>query len=155
MDLQHIDVGAQALNASVHRVEDVLAGQAHAVDKFAVVACRCRNGRKPTPVIHAEVTLGQDDDAVARDVVLLQSLAENRFRSAVGVDIRLPEPDQYVAFTLFKLSLCSTHRVPGVDTLLVGMLDQRQGFLFIQDPVLPLLATIGHGTQDDLGDLQA
>lgn len=47
------------------------------------------------------------------------------------------------------------HRIPGVDTLLVRMLDQRQGILFIENPILPLLASEAHGTQDNLGYLQA
>jgi hypothetical protein len=33
------------------------------------------------------------------------------------------------------------------------MLNEGQGFLLVQDPVLPLSAAIGHGTQNDLGDL--
>lgn len=49
----------------------------------------------------------------------------------------------------------STYRIPGVNAKLVGMFDERQRLLLIQDPVLPLLATITHCTQDDLGDLQA
>lgn len=35
------------------------------------------------------------------------------------------------------------------------MFDQWQRFRLIQDPFLPLLAPVGHGAKDDLGDLQA
>lgn len=35
------------------------------------------------------------------------------------------------------------------------MLNQRQCFILIQNPVLPLAAAVGHGAQNDLGDLQA
>lgn len=38
------------------------------------------------------------------------------------------------------------HRIPGVNTSLVRVLDQRQGVLFIENPILPLLASKAHGT---------
>lgn len=49
----------------------------------------------------------------------------------------------------------ATYSIPGVDALFVGMLDEGQRFIFVQDPVLPLLTAIGHGTKNDLRDLQA
>lgn len=76
MDLQHIDVSAQTLDAGVDRVENVLAGQADTVDKVAIVAGRSGDGRELALVVHAEVALGQDDHAVPRDVVLLQGFAD-------------------------------------------------------------------------------
>lgn len=35
------------------------------------------------------------------------------------------------------------------------MLDQRESFVLVQHPVLPVLCTVGHGSKDDLGDLEA
>lgn len=34
------------------------------------------------------------------------------------------------------------------------MLNQRESFILVQNPVLPFLGTVGHGTQDNLGDLE-
>lgn len=34
------------------------------------------------------------------------------------------------------------------------MLQQRQGLLLIQHPLLPGRGAVGHGAQDDLGDLE-
>lgn len=71
VNLEYIDVRAESLNASVHRVEDMLPRQTDAVDEGAVVACRRRDRREVALVVDAEEALGQDDDAVAGDVVLL------------------------------------------------------------------------------------
>lgn len=49
----------------------------------------------------------------------------------------------------------STYRIPGVDPLLVSVLDNIQRLLLVQDPVLPVLATKAHGAKNDLGNLQA
>lgn len=77
VDLQHVDVRAEPLDAGVDRVEDVLARQADAVDEVAVVAGRGRDGREVALVVNAVEALGQDDDAVAGDVVFLQGFAED------------------------------------------------------------------------------
>ena len=89
VDLQHVDVGAQPLDASVHRVEDVLPRQSDAVDEAGVVASGRRDGRLTALIVHAEEALGQDDHAVTRDVVLLQRLADDLLGAAVGVDVGL------------------------------------------------------------------
>lgn len=47
------------------------------------------------------------------------------------------------------------YRVPGVDAALVSVLNQRESLVFIQDPVLPVLGTVGHGSKNDLGDFEA
>lgn len=49
----------------------------------------------------------------------------------------------------------STYRIPGVNTQLVGMFDQRKRIFLIENPVLPLLTSVTHSSQDDLGDLEA
>lgn len=46
------------------------------------------------------------------------------------------------------------YRIPGVDAALIGMFDQREGFILVQDPVLPFPGAVGHGAQNDLGDLE-
>ena len=52
------------------------------------------------------VELGHDDDFVARDVVLLQGLADNHFGLAVGIHVG---------------------GIPGVQSHIVGGLEERQG----------------------------
>lgn len=47
------------------------------------------------------------------------------------------------------------HRVPCIDAVYVGVLEDGQSGVFVQDPGLPLVGTEAHGTQDDLGNLQA
>lgn len=46
------------------------------------------------------------------------------------------------------------YSVPGVDAALVGMFDQRERFILVQNPILPFPGAVGHGAQDDLGDLE-
>lgn len=89
MDLQHIDVGSQTLDAGIYRIEDMLARQSHAVYKLAIISCRGSDGRELTLVVNAEETLGQDHDAVTRDVVLLQGFSNYFFGSTMRIDIRL------------------------------------------------------------------
>lgn len=89
VNLQHVDISAEPLDTGVDCVEDVLARQAHTVDKGAVVARRRRNRRLAAAVVDAEEALGQDDDAAARNVVLLQCLADDLLRAAVRVDVGL------------------------------------------------------------------
>lgn len=89
MDLQDIDVGTQPLDTGVDSVEDVLAREADAVDPGAVVGARGRDGGLVALVVDAEIALGQDDDAVAGDVVFLQRFADDLFGFAVGVDVGL------------------------------------------------------------------
>lgn len=67
----------------------MLAGEADSVHKLAIVTSRGSNGRELALVVHAVKALGQDDHAVARDVVLLQSFADNLLGSAMGVDVGL------------------------------------------------------------------
>lgn len=45
-----------------------------------------------------------------------------------------------------KVAIFDFYRVPGVDTQLVGVLDKGQRFLLIEDPILPFLGAIAHGT---------
>ncbi len=35
------------------------------------------------------------------------------------------------------------------------MFEERQGFLFVEDPFLPVTAAVRHGSEDDLGDFEA
>jgi hypothetical protein len=77
MNLQDVDVRAQSLYAGIYRIEDVLAGQTDTVDQVTVVASRRRNRREIALVVHAEEALGEDDHAIARDVVLFQGLADD------------------------------------------------------------------------------
>lgn len=91
MDLKDIDICAQTLDASIDGVEDMLARQSGAIDKWTVVGSRGRNGREVALVVDAEEALGENDHAVARNVVLLQGLSNNFLGFTVGVDIGLVE----------------------------------------------------------------
>lgn len=89
MNLQHIDIRAESLHARINRIEDMLPRETSAIDEFTVVCRRRRNGWKFALVINAEVAFGQNDHAVARDVELLQGLADDFLGPTVGVDVRL------------------------------------------------------------------
>lgn len=132
MDLQDIDVGAQSLHALLDRVEDVLAAQTDSVDHVAVVGGACGDGDGGVFFLHAKVAFGEDDDFVAGDVVLLESLSDDLLGVAVGVDVGLTMLD--LLKNLYKIA----YGIPGVDAALVGVLEKRQTLRLIQDPWLPL-----------------
>ena len=117
MDLQHIDVRAQAVDAGIHRIEDVLPREADAVDEAAVVGARGRDRGHTAFVVNAEVAFGQDDDAGARDRVFLQSFAENLFRAAVGVDVGL-----YGVIILISITHIHMVEVDTVSQVLIPLL---------------------------------
>jgi len=89
MDLEKIDIGAQSLNAVINSIDDMLAGETDTVNERAVVLAREPDWGLLALVVDAEVALGEEDDAVAGDVVLLQGFAEDFFGLAVGVDVGL------------------------------------------------------------------
>ena len=47
------------------------------------------------------------------------------------------------------------YSIPRINTTLIRMFQQRQRLVFIQDPWLPFIGSIGHGTENDFGDLEA
>ena len=75
----------------------------------------------------------------------------------MGVDVGLGSYHTLdIDRTYTTICICmGYYRVPGVNPALVRMLDQRERFVLVQHPVLPLLRAIRHGAQDDLGDLEA
>jgi hypothetical protein len=102
MDLEHINVRAQPLNAFINRIQDVLPAQPHAVRPLAIIrdtpdGCSAAL----TVVINAKVTFTKDHDLVSWDVILLQRLADDLLRRAVGVRVcRVPGPETDVVGVL-------------------------------------------------------
>jgi hypothetical protein len=94
VDLQDIDICAETLNASINRIKDMLARKTGTVNKWTVVSRRCGNGREVSLIVDTEETLGENHHAIARDVVLLQSLSDNLLGFAMGVNIGLVAEDQ-------------------------------------------------------------
>ena len=89
MDLQHVDVGAQALDTGFDGVEDVLAGQADLVDHGAVVGAHLGDRRLRAVLLHAKVAFGEDDQLLARDAVLFDRLGDDFLGAAVGIYVGL------------------------------------------------------------------
>ena len=89
MDLQHINVRAQALHARVHGIENVLARQPNLIHHVAVIRRYRRDGRLRAVRRDAEVAFREDHDAVARDVEFLERLADDFLRSPVRVRVCL------------------------------------------------------------------
>jgi hypothetical protein len=48
-----------------------------------------------------------------------------------------------------------TYSVPSVDASFEGVFEEGQGFIFLENPLKPIFASIRHGSQNDLGNLQA
>ena len=89
VDLKHIDICAETLDALFDGIKDVLATETDLVDHPAIV---CRDGcdtERGIFLVDAEVALGKEDKLLARDVVLLDSFGDDLFGDAVGVDVGL------------------------------------------------------------------
>ena len=79
VDLIEIDiVHAESSQTMLYRREDVLARQADVIQ----VICAGSG-----PLAHCAADLRGDNDFVARDAGVFQSLAENRFRLSVRIDV--------------------------------------------------------------------
>ena len=89
VNLQNIDVGTKALGALFNGVEDVLPAETNPVDHLAVVGRDRRDGEGRVFFVDAEVAFREEDDLVARDVVLLEGFADDLLGDAVGVDVGL------------------------------------------------------------------
>ena len=126
MDLQHIDVCPESLDARFDGVEDVLSAEADLVHHSAVVdahgaghACGVVGG-------DAEEAFGEDDEFLARDGVLFDGFADYAFGFAVGVDV----------CCLRKTSMCWSEKeegewagvtyVPGIEAQIIGVFEKRQ-----------------------------
>ena len=145
MDLQYVEVSAQSAHAGVHRIENVLPGQANPVDPVAVVPACGGDRRLLASVVDSKIALGQDDYTVARDVVLCQGLSDDFLGATVGVDVGLFFIRGGLRVSVM-LMLCLfwscrmrsvirggkvTHCVPGVDSTLVCVLDQGKGLVLV------------------------
>jgi hypothetical protein len=48
-----------------------------------------------------------------------------------------------------------TYSIPSVDASFEGVFEEGQSFVFLENPLEPISASIRHGSQNDLGNLQA
>lgn len=120
VDLEDVDVGSQSLDARINSVKNMLSAQPDPVNPLRV---------NITPrgcvytllslfgVCDAEVALCQDNDAVARDVVFFKSLAKDSLGFTVRIHISC---------------------IPGGYSCVVGMFEEGESGLFVQDPFPPL-----------------
>lgn len=107
----------------------MLARQAHLIDHGPIVRHGLSNRRLLASGLDAEEALAQDDELLARDAVLLDGLADDLFRAAVGVDVGLWTQRLLVAAPRTKRPMrvlqrvlgAWTYRVPGVNTGLEGV----------------------------------
>ena len=117
MNLQDVNVGTQAFDALVNRVDDMLPTQSNLVDQIlAVIGRHGPNARLATVRRDAKIALRQNDQLLPGNVVLLDGLADDLFRDTVGIDVS---------------------GVPSVESDFVGVLQDGQGRLFVEDPILP------------------
>jgi hypothetical protein len=91
VDLEHIDICAETLDALLDGIEDVLAAETNLVDHLAIVYRDGCDTECRIFLVNAEVALGEEDKLLARDVVLLDGFGDDLLRDAVGVDIGLEQ----------------------------------------------------------------
>jgi hypothetical protein len=56
-----------------------------------------------------------------------------------------------------RCELCGvwTYGIPGIDTNIICVLQERKSLCLVQNPGLPFSATVAHSTQNNLGDLKS
>jgi hypothetical protein len=91
VDLEHIDICAETLDALLDGIEDVLAAKTDLVDHLAIVYRHGCDTECGILLVHAEVALGEEDKFLARDVVLLDGFGDDLLGDAVGVDVGLEQ----------------------------------------------------------------
>lgn len=102
-------VCSESLEALVNSMENVLSAEAHLIYKWAIVdACGS------CPIVHDRVEdLGKNDNFLARNIELLQGLANDHLGFAVGVCVGC---------------------IPSVDAIIVGSLEELQAIFLVQNP---------------------
>lgn len=120
VDLEDVDVGAQSLDAGINSVKDMLPAQSNPINPLSVNVAPW--GCVYTllslfGVCDAEVALCQDNNAVARDVVFFESLPKDPLGFTVGIHISC---------------------IPSSYSSVVGMFEEGESSLFVQDPFPPL-----------------
>jgi hypothetical protein len=83
---------------------------------------------------HIPIAFAQDHNLVPRDLVLLDRFPDDLFAHTITVHVR---------------------GIPGVEAAVVSRFEEREGFLFVDDPRLPLWAAEAHGAEDGVRDAQA
>jgi hypothetical protein len=78
--------------------------------------------------------LRHDDNLVARDLVLLQEVAEDLLRASIRVGIG---------------------NIKGADPSVIGMLENWKGFFLVENLGSPVFIAVRHATNDNLGDFEA
>lgn len=89
VDLQDVDIRAEALDALLDRVEDVLTAETNLVDHFAVVSGNRCDAEGWVLFIDAEVAFGEEHELVAWNTVLLDGFGNDLLGDAMRVDIGL------------------------------------------------------------------
>lgn len=126
VNLQHIHIiEPQALQTPIHCLEDVLSVQAHLVDLLSIIHALLHGLHTCSDIIDIEEDLCHNDDLGSRDVVFFKKRADDTFRLAVGVGVR---------------------DVKGVDSLIVGVLHDRECFFQGNHPRLPGGVAVRHAS---------
>lgn len=89
VDLQNIDVCAEALDALLDSVEDVFAAEADLVDHLAIIGGYRRNTERWILLVDAEIAFREENELVAGNVVLRDGFGDNLLRDAMGIYVCL------------------------------------------------------------------
>lgn len=89
MDLQNVNVRAQALHACINGIKDVFPAQPLPIDHVSVIARGLRDRARDVALVDTEVAFREDDNLGARDVVLFEGFPDDSLGDAMGVDIGL------------------------------------------------------------------
>lgn len=130
----------------------MFAAQAHLVCHFAIIGGHGGDAWLGAGLVDAEVAFGENDELLARDVILLDGFADDFFGATVGVDVGLCRGVSEGGGLMVHWEV---YGVPGIQANFVGVFEEWQRLLFIENPFLPFLRTVRHCPQDHFRDLEA
>lgn len=138
MNLKQINIiRLQPLQRRIDRIEDSRARESSLIDVVLAGSelVAVLNVQNLTLFTHEAKALGQKNEFVPRYVVLFDHSPDHLLADPVRIDVGC---------------------VPGVQTTVIGALEERLHLLFvIVDPWLPVLVAEGHGSQDGNRDAKA
>lgn len=83
VDLKHVYVCPQSLNALLYCIQDVLSAQSDLIDHIIVVGGDGGNALAGIRLVNTEVAFRENDDLVPWDIVLLEGFGDDLLRMAV------------------------------------------------------------------------
>lgn len=148
MNLEQVNiVQIQPAQTVVHGVKDMLARKTVVVNVSLVLNLLLSFSKGPEANVFLNSTrkhLGSNNNLSSWKIVFLDRLSQNRFTDAVGIRVccKFPILIQTIPVFLQESHNIGLTSIEEVDASIICLLDQRQRFVFLYNPVGPAFITV-------------